>query len=688
MNDRHPPEGPYPAAPATDADHASYTSYDQQSGQYGNGSYAGYDGYDAYATGSVATSTATFAADGAYAVNPFATSGFSTDGAASGAFAGASAYDSDPLFGDMPGSTPGTDGFGTGGAYGTGQWTDTGSTGADAHGQLSYDPYGAQQQAPQHTDYGTAGYDNGYGTASYAETGSYGTDGQWNANAWAEAGQHNQWGTDPYAAQNAQATQASQPSQTPDAQGFDPGTFEAQQFAAAGYDPQSHQAPGYDQQSGLTHDYTATADGYPAHEYAANGDYSAQGFDPHGYDAQHLEADHFGAQAFDSPDSATTGYETAAFASQPFEAQSYETQAFETQAFEPQAFETQAFPSGALEPELVDYERELAGIDPHNGLDNTSFDNTAFGDTDSDGAEYTDDTDPVHSSPENAYEDGDGHDEDDDGSQDDDARQEHATPPPARRSSSVRSSGPSASRSRRRSPAKRSALLTVAVPSVCVMGVAGVAAASVGGFGGDDKQSSASASEHSVQPSEANNKLDTQLDNLSADTRDFADRASRTQERIDLEAKQEAARKQAAEEAARKERLRPKFALPVTQHGLSAYFGQAGVNWMSVHTGIDFPVAYGTQVMAATDGTVRTQYNSSYGNMAIVTAKDGTQTWYCHLSTYRVSSGSTVKAGDVIAFSGNSGNTTGPHLHFEVRPHGGAAIDPLPWLRSHGLDPT
>ncbi|MEU4089832.1 M23 family metallopeptidase, partial [Streptomyces aureus] len=147
-------------------------------------------------------------------------------------------------------------------------------------------------------------------------------------------------------------------------------------------------------------------------------------------------------------------------------------------------------------------------------------------------------------------------------------------------------------------------------------------------------------------------------------------------------------KKKAAEEAARKERLRPKFVLPVTQRGLSAYFGQAGVNWMSVHTGIDFPVSYGTPVMAATDGTVRTQWNSAYGNMMIVTAMDGTETWYCHLSTYKVPSGTTVKAGDQIAFSGNSGNSTGPHLHFEVRPAGGAAIDPLPWRRSHGLDPT
>ncbi|MEU1302750.1 M23 family metallopeptidase [Streptomyces shenzhenensis] len=262
--------------------------------------------------------------------------------------------------------------------------------------------------------------------------------------------------------------------------------------------------------------------------------------------------------------------------------------------------------------------------------------------------------------------------------------QEEVTPAPVPRAGSR-----AAARSRRRPPAKRSALLTIAVPSACVMGVAGIAAASVGGLTDDGTDTTASAADATpVKPSAANNKLDTQLESLSAGADDFADRASRTQERIDLKAQQEAEKKKAQAEAALKERLRPKFALPVAQHGLSAYFGQAGVNWMSVHTGIDFPVSYGTTVMAATDGTVRTEWNSAYGNMMIVTAKDGTETWYCHLSSYRVISGTPVKAGQPIAYSGNSGNSTGPHLHFEVRTAGGSAIDPLPWLRSHGINPT
>ncbi|MEU0838324.1 M23 family metallopeptidase [Streptomyces sp. NPDC005962] len=263
------------------------------------------------------------------------------------------------------------------------------------------------------------------------------------------------------------------------------------------------------------------------------------------------------------------------------------------------------------------------------------------------------------------------------------------TPPPA-----TATTPRSGSRSRRRSaPArpKRSALLTVAVPSVCALGVTAVAAASVSGMSGDEKKddttTQAAPDVQPVKASVANSEMDTRLAGVDDGVNDFRERASRTQERIDLKARQAAEKERKAKEAARKEALRPKFVLPVKQHGLSAGFGQAGINWMSLHTGIDFPVSQGTPVMAATDGTVRTQWNDAYGNMVILTAPDGTETWYCHLSSTKIRSG-TVKAGDVMAYSGNSGNSTGPHLHFEVHPGGGAAVDPQPWLRSHGLDPN
>ncbi|MDT0322962.1 M23 family metallopeptidase [Streptomyces millisiae] len=241
-------------------------------------------------------------------------------------------------------------------------------------------------------------------------------------------------------------------------------------------------------------------------------------------------------------------------------------------------------------------------------------------------------------------------------------------------------------------PRARSAFLSVAAPSLAVLGVTAVATAATVSESGTDTANepapvAAPDPADEAQRAAANAEFDTQLTSVQAAAGDYAERASRTQGRIDLEAQQEAEAEAAAAEAARIEAMRPKFFLPVEQRGLSAYYGQAGVNWMSNHTGIDFPVSYGTPVLAATDGTVRTQWHPSYGNLLILTAADGTETWYAHLDSTAYQSGS-VQAGTVIAYSGNSGNSTGPHLHFEVRPGGGSPIDPLTWLRNQGLEPT
>ncbi|MFG2736605.1 peptidoglycan DD-metalloendopeptidase family protein [Streptomyces harbinensis] len=247
-----------------------------------------------------------------------------------------------------------------------------------------------------------------------------------------------------------------------------------------------------------------------------------------------------------------------------------------------------------------------------------------------------------------------------------------------------------AGRGRRRCPKpKRSALLSVAAPSLAVLGMTAVAtAATVSSSDSvEDEPPVAAPDPAEAKQVEANKEFDTQLESLSAAADDYADRANRTQGRLDLEERLEQERIEAAEEAARIEAARPKFAIPVDQHGLSAYYGQAGINWLSLHTGIDFPVSYGTPVKAATDGTIRTQWHISYGNLLILTAADGTETWYAHLSSTAYQSGY-VQAGTVIAYSGNSGNSTGPHLHFEVRPAGGGTIDPLTWLRNKGLEPT
>jgi murein DD-endopeptidase MepM/ murein hydrolase activator NlpD len=254
---------------------------------------------------------------------------------------------------------------------------------------------------------------------------------------------------------------------------------------------------------------------------------------------------------------------------------------------------------------------------------------------------------------------------------------------------------PSASRprGRRRPKARRSALLTVAAPSLCVLGVTAMAANAItqpddSSQSEDDQPLAASDEDPSqVKALAANEPFDTQLEGLTAAADDYADRASRTQGRMDLEQKKADEKKQAEQEAARKEAARQKFFMPVEQRGLSAVYGQAGINWMSSHTGIDFPVRYGTPVRAATDGTIRTQWHFSYGNLMVITAPDGTETWYAHLSSTVYQSGY-VQAGTVVAYSGNSGKSTGPHLHFEVRPGGGSTVDPSQWLRDKGLSAT
>lgn len=244
------------------------------------------------------------------------------------------------------------------------------------------------------------------------------------------------------------------------------------------------------------------------------------------------------------------------------------------------------------------------------------------------------------------------------------------------------------SRAERRKTTRRSRPLTrVAGGSLALVGVAAVAVAAAGGIQAADKQDQADGPVAAgADVPLAASPLDQQFADLRDGAEDFAGRASREQTRIALQERQEDLARQQEEDRKKREAMRPKFVLPV-QPGLSAYFGQAGGRWSHLHTGIDFPVDRGTPVRAVTDGVVRTEVNSAYGNMVILTAPDGTETWYCHLTRAKVASGQ-VKAGDVIAYSGNSGNSTGPHLHLEVRPGGGAPINPIPWLRARGLDPT
>ena len=99
-----------------------------------------------------------------------------------------------------------------------------------------------------------------------------------------------------------------------------------------------------------------------------------------------------------------------------------------------------------------------------------------------------------------------------------------------------------------------------------------------------------------------------------------------------------------------------------------------------MHEGIDISVPEGTPVRAAKPGTViLAAYTGGYGNYTCVDHGGGLSSCYAHQSSFAVSSGDQVDQGEVIGYSGNTGSSTGPHLHFEIRVNG-SAVDPLGYL--------
>jgi murein DD-endopeptidase MepM/ murein hydrolase activator NlpD len=128
--------------------------------------------------------------------------------------------------------------------------------------------------------------------------------------------------------------------------------------------------------------------------------------------------------------------------------------------------------------------------------------------------------------------------------------------------------------------------------------------------------------------------------------------------------------------------------LPLRGYHLSAGYGASGPLWESTHTGLDFGAPSGTDLVAVADATVTEVADAGpYGLRTILTLEDGTDVWYCHQLAAVVSPGESVEIGEIIGLVGSTGNSTGPHLHFEVHPVGGGATDPAAWLSSAGMTP-
>ncbi|KOV68461.1 M23 family metallopeptidase [Streptomyces sp. MMG1121] len=132
---------------------------------------------------------------------------------------------------------------------------------------------------------------------------------------------------------------------------------------------------------------------------------------------------------------------------------------------------------------------------------------------------------------------------------------------------------------------------------------------------------------------------------------------------------------------------------PVKKYTRSAGFMQSGAMWQAKHSGQDYAVPTGTEVVAVHGGAVvKAGANGAgdgpaYGNAVVIKHGGGQYSQYAHLSRIDVKAGQVVKTGQRIALSGSTGNSTGPHLHFEIRttPNYGSAVDPAAFLRARGV---
>ncbi|WP_197983507.1 M23 family metallopeptidase [Aeromicrobium sp. CFBP 8757] len=157
----------------------------------------------------------------------------------------------------------------------------------------------------------------------------------------------------------------------------------------------------------------------------------------------------------------------------------------------------------------------------------------------------------------------------------------------------------------------------------------------------------------------------------------------------DITATAEEAERAEADRVEQEEKLRKQWVLPVVGYTLTARFGQQSNLWSSgAHTGLDFAGPSGSEIVSVAAGTVTSAgYDGSYGNRTVVTLDDGTMISYSHQSRFVVAAGDQVTPGQVIGYSGSTGNVTGPHLHLEVELPGSGLTDPEPVLREHGITP-
>ena len=114
-----------------------------------------------------------------------------------------------------------------------------------------------------------------------------------------------------------------------------------------------------------------------------------------------------------------------------------------------------------------------------------------------------------------------------------------------------------------------------------------------------------------------------------------------------------------------------KIAVLPVQGTISSRYGVSSRIRVSTHTGLDIAATTGTPINVVSDGTVTfAGWSGSYGKLVKIDHGNGVETWYAHTSKMYVTAGEQVSAGETIAAVGSTGNSTGPHLHFEIRING------------------
>jgi murein DD-endopeptidase MepM/ murein hydrolase activator NlpD len=179
-----------------------------------------------------------------------------------------------------------------------------------------------------------------------------------------------------------------------------------------------------------------------------------------------------------------------------------------------------------------------------------------------------------------------------------------------------------------------------------------------------------------------------------ADAADRADRAERPSASASPSASTQAPAKAAAPKAAapapkattaKPKAATPAWVTPMPGAEITSCFGQ---RWGVLHAGIDLAADEGTPIHAAAAGTVLAAgwVYAGYGISVMIDHGGGVQTHYAHQSRTVVQPGQKVKAGQLIGYEGSTGDSTGPHLHFEVHQGLWNQINPAPFMRSHGVN--